>query len=213
MIGADLMLMPLTRRKATALLGVACAAVVAGHFSPAMAQDSADEAFVRQLSEKLIAIINGPGSLAEKRTRILPLVDQNVDVAGIARFCLGRYWHVATPEQQQKFVQLFHRVLLNSITDKLGQYQGVTLAIGASTPHGPGRTAVGTTITRPGQPPTNVDWVISNVDGSPKVADVIGEGVSLSITQRGDYSSYLQRNGNNIDALLAAMQRQASRAS
>ena len=208
-----MMLTPMTRRNVLVLLGAGCAAVLTARFTPAMAQESRDTAFVRQLSEKMIAIINGPGSMAEKRQQILPLIDQNVDVDGIARFCLGRYWRTATPEQQQKFLALFHHVLLNSITGKLGEYQGVHISTGASTPRGNGLTAVSTVIDRPGQPQANVQWVIAQVAGAPKVADVIGEGVSLSITQRGDYSSYLQRNGNNIDALLKAMERQASHAS
>ncbi len=207
------MLTSMTRRKILVLLGAGCAAALTSRFSPAKAQDGRDIAFVRQLSEKLIAIINGPGSLAEKRQQILPLIDQNVDVDGIARFCLGRYWRTATPEQQQKFLTLFHHVLLNSITGKLGDYQGVRISTGSSTPRGNGLTAVDTMIDRPGQPQANVQWVIAEVAGTPKVADVIGEGVSLSITQRGDYSSYLQRNGNNIDALLKAMERQAAHAS
>ena len=207
------MLTLMTRRQALALLGAGCAAVAAARFSPVHAQEAGDAAFVRRLSERLVAVINGSGSLAEKRQQILPLVDQNVDVDGIARFCLGRYWRTATPEQQQKFVELFHHVLLNSIAGKLGDYQGVQIATGSSSPRGQGMTAVSTTIDRPGQPQTSVQWVIGHATGTPKVADIIGEGVSLSITQRGDYSSYLQRNGNNVDALLRAMERQAARAS
>jgi len=207
------MLTLITRRKALALMGAGCAALLASRFSPAMAQDTGDQAFVRQLSEKLIAVINGPGSLAAKKQQILPLIDKNVDVDGIARFCLGRYWHTATPAQQQKFLDLFHHVLLNSITGKLGQYEGVQIGVGGSTGRGNGLTAVTTTITRPGQPTTDVQWVIGHVDGAPRISDIIGEGVSLSITQRGDYSSYLQRNGNSVDALLKAMERQAAHAS
>ena len=201
-----------TRREALALLGAGGIALLTARFSaiPAHAQGGGDEAFVRQFSQKLIAVLNGSGTLAQKRTEILPLIDQNVDVDGIARFCMGRYWRMATPAQQQKFTELFHRVLLKSITDKLGEYEGVSVVLGATTPRGNGLSAVSTTINRPGQPATNVDWVIDHIGGAPKVSDVIGEGVSLSITQRGDYSSYLQRNGNNIQALLDAMQRQAS---
>ncbi len=200
----------LTRRHVLALAGGTVAAMVTGHLAPALAQPVSDVAFVRQLSDKLIGIINGPGSLADKRQRILPLIDENVDVSGIGRFCLGRYWRTATPEQQQHFLDLFHRVLMHSITDKLGDYQGVRIEVGASEARGNGHSAVSSVITRPSQPPLNVQWVITHVDGAPKIADVIGEGVSMSITERGDYTSYLQRNGNNIDALLKALERQAA---
>ncbi|WP_428376334.1 MlaC/ttg2D family ABC transporter substrate-binding protein [Lichenicoccus sp.] len=201
-----------TRRRLGALAGAAaCLAMCLG--GVAARAESADVAFVHQFGDKLVAVINGAGSTVEKKQQIQPLIDQNVDVDGIARFAMGRYWKLATPSQQQQFVTLFHHVLLNTITGKLGEYQGVRFSVGAATPHGDGESQVATTIDRPGQPPANVDWVISHKAGAPKVEDVFGEGVSLSLTQRQDYSSYLSRNGNDIDKLLGAMQRQAARSS
>ncbi len=187
------------------------ATILTARLSPATAQQGGDAAFVRQLGDKLIGVINNSSPLAEKRRQILPLIDQYVDVSGIGRFALGRYWRLATPQQQQEFLKLFHRVLITSITDKLGDYKGVQMKVGSSEPHGPGRRLVNTIIDRPGQPPLNVQWVVAQVDGAPKISDVIGEGVSLGITERGDYTSYLQRNGNNVDALIDALKRQAAR--
>lgn len=69
---------------------------------------------------------------------------------------------------------------------------------------------VGTTVQRPGNAPTNVRWVVSTTTGSPKIVDVVAEGTSLRLTQRSDYASFLGRNGNNLDALLAAMRRQVA---
>ncbi len=201
----------LTRRQTLVLLGAGAVAVLGSRLSPARAQSGGDVAFVRQLSDKLIGIVNSSSSLTAKRQQILPLIDDYVDVNGIGRFCLGRYWRIASPEQQQRFLELFHHVLSNAITDKIGQYEGVRIEVGTSEPHGPGLEAVNATISRPGQPPANVQWVIAHVNGAPKVSDIIGEGVSLSITQRGDYTSYLQRNNNNIEALLKALERQAAR--
>ena len=37
---------------------------------------------------------------------------------------------------------------------------------------------------------------------------MVAEGTSLRLTQRSDYSSYLNHNGNNIDSLIGAMRRQ-----
>ena len=202
---------PTRRRLGAAVAACACLAVwLQGASARA---ESADVAFVHQFGDKLVAVINGPASTAAKRQQIQPLIDQNVDVDGIARFAMGRYWKLASPSQQQQFVTLFHHVLLNTITGKLGEYQGVRFSVGGDTPHGDGQTQVATTIDRPGQPPANVDWVLGHKGGAPKVEDVFGEGVSLSLTQRQDYSSYLARNGNDIDKLLGAMQRQAARSS
>jgi phospholipid transport system substrate-binding protein len=67
-------------------------------------------------------------------------------------------------------------------------------------------------VERPNNPPTNVDWVISNPTSDPKIIDVIAEGTSLRLTQRQDYASYLNRNNNDIDALLNAMSQQVAQA-
>ncbi len=223
MIGADCMpdadqhplaphrAVPTRRRLGAAAGATACLALLLGSVSARA--ENADVAFVHQFGDKLVAVINGSGSTADKKQQIQPLIDQNVDVDGIAKFALGRYWRLATPSQQQQFVTLFHHVLLNTITGKLGEYQGVRFSVGGETPHGNAETQVATTIDRPGQPPADVDWVISHAGGAPRVEDVFGEGVSLSLTQRQDYSSYLSRNGNDINKLLGAMQRQAARSS
>jgi phospholipid transport system substrate-binding protein len=165
--------------------------------------------FVKRTGNQLIDIINEPGSMAEKQKLIAPIIDKAVDVDAIAQFCLGRYWRVATPEQQQAYKQLFHSVLVNSISGKLGEYTGVRFTMGKSVARDDG-VVVSTTIQRPNNAPTAVDWVISMASGSPKIVDTIAEGTSLRLTQRDDYTSYLAHNNNNVQALIDALKRQIS---
>ena len=91
---------------------------------------------------------------------------------------------------------LFHQVLVNNITGKVGDYKGVLFQMGRSSPRG-NDTSVSTIVTRPGNEPARVDWLVSNASGSPKIIDVIAEGTSLRLTQRDDYSAFLSRNNNN----------------
>lgn len=163
-------------------------------------------AFVHDVGDQLVNVINGPGGFAEKRAQLQRIVDRAVDVDGIARFCLGRFWRLATPQQQQDYVALFHQVLLNSIAGHLGEYKGVHYVLGRTTPHDD-LTWVSTTISRPNNPDADVEWVISMTGGGPKIEDLVVEGVSLRLTQRSDYASYLQHNGNSVQALIDAMRR------
>jgi phospholipid transport system substrate-binding protein len=200
----------LTRRSLLTLTGGAMLTLALG--VPAFAQSAAAqraEAFVRASGNELVGIVNGPGSMAEKRRRLQEIIDRTVDVDGIARFCLGRYWRTATSEQQQQYVTLFHEVLLNSITGKLGEYKGVELVVNRGqtrddTQH------VDSVVQRPNNPPTNVDWVVSEAGGSPKIIDVIAEGTSLRQTTRSDYAAYLARNNNSVPALIQALRQQVS---
>ena len=177
---------------------------------PAAAQTSQQASdFIRQTGEALVQIVNGNTSTADKAQQLQAVVNQRVDVDGIARFVLGRFWRVATPEQQQQYLGLFRRVLEVSIDAKLGEYKGVAFVIGRTTPSEGGQL-VSTVINRPGQAPANVDWLVQNVDGSPKILDVVAEGTSLRLTQRADYASFIVHNNDSIQALLEAMRRQVS---
>src|ERR1700709_944851 len=105
----------LTRRALLAFSAATAALLAIG--PSAWAQDATG--FVVSLGNAMAGVVNGPGSLEDKKRRLTPLIEQSVDIDGIARFCLGRFWRTATPEQQSRFVQLFHAVLINNIAGKL----------------------------------------------------------------------------------------------
>ena len=81
----------------------------------------ARSSFRQEHRYKLVAVINGPGSTQDKRRMLTQIIDSAVDVDGVAQFCLGRFWRQASPQQQQRFVMLFHQVLVSNIMAKLGE--------------------------------------------------------------------------------------------
>ncbi|HVY17501.1 MAG TPA: ABC transporter substrate-binding protein [Rhodopila sp.] len=195
----------LTIAAATALMSFAPA------WAPrARAQDTGKAtSFVKQTGDRLVAVVNGAGSSQDKRAQMTQILNDAVDVDGIARFCLGRFWRTATPAQQQEYVRLFHQVLVTNITSKLGEYKGVSFVMGRARTDGE-NDVVSTTVNRPNNPPTAVDWVVTDVSSNPKIVDVLAEGTSLRLTQRQDYASYLVHNNNSVDALISAMKNQVA---
>ncbi len=156
----------------------------------------------------LLAIVNNPAPIASKRADLTRIVEQAVDVPAVARFTLGRYWRTATPQQQAEYLKLFRNVLVKNVTGNLGDYQGVTYTIEPAVRR---QTdfAVPTVVNRPGQSPSRVEWVV-DAEGPPKLIDIVAEGTSLRLTQRSDYSSFISRNGNSVQALIDALRRQAA---
>jgi phospholipid transport system substrate-binding protein len=199
---------PMLTRRAFMVFSAAAVALFATHSSPAFAQANAT-AFVENFGKQLTDVVNGDAPLAEKQQRLRPLIDADVDVDTIARFCLGRFTSSSTPQQIAEFTKLFHSVLINNITSKIGEYKGVTFAVGAANVRG-GDTVVSSIVTRPNNAPNNVQWIVSTSGSVPKIIDVVAEGTSLRLTQRSDYASYLSQHGNNVDALIAAMKAQLS---
>jgi phospholipid transport system substrate-binding protein len=125
----------------------------------------------------------------------------------VAKFCLGRYWRSASPEQQQTYTKLFHQVWSNNLLSKMGEYRNVQITVGKAQQRDE-EIYVSTVVFRPNNPPNNVDWIIHDQAGAMKIIDIIAEGTSMRLTQRQDYASFLQHNNGNIGSLIDALQKQ-----
>ena len=199
----------ITRRR---LIGTAALAVVLANMPRlAWAQPAADQAlaFIDKTGQELSGAVNGNGSTKDKAAALQAIIDRSVDVSSVGRFCLGRFWRLATPAEQAEYIELFHRVLVQNITGKVGDYQGVTIVAQRTAQREDG-VAVTTTVTRPNSAPNRVDWLVGTETGTPKIVDVIAEGTSLRLTQRNDYAAFLSRNNNSVAALITALKQQVS---
>jgi phospholipid transport system substrate-binding protein len=201
--------MRLSRRS---LLMAALAAPFAGRLAaPARAEIDIARAtaFIQAAGQELTAAINDTRQpLPARRQRVASILRRTVDIEGVGRFILGRWWRQATPAEQQEYLRLFEEVIIRNLSSRFGEYEGVRFAIGRSQQRTEEDALVTTIIERPGSAPFTLDWRVSDVNGQPKVVDVIAEGTSLRLTTRSEYSSVIQRNGGNVAALLAAMRNQ-----
>ena len=111
------------RRTLLGLLVLAPAAFVAPPPARAETDTAQAAAFIKQTGQEMATLIGGAPTAAEKRRRMQPFLDRVVDVDGVARFCLGRHWRQATGAQQEAYLKLFHRVLLNNVVSRMGDYQ------------------------------------------------------------------------------------------
>jgi phospholipid transport system substrate-binding protein len=186
-------------------------ALTARFARPAWASTAGDagSAFIKATGEKLVAAINATGSLQQRRQVVGSIIDSDVDVNGVAQFCLGRFWRTATPAQQQQYLKLFRDMLVVNISVKLGDYRGVTFDVGSVQDRDTGEV-VATVVKRPNNPPANLQWLVANATTDPKIIDLIAEGTSLRLTERDDYASFLSQHGNSLDALLEGLRKQAS---
>jgi len=166
-------------------------------------------AFVKATGDRLVAIVGANAGEQQKRADLARILDASVDIDGIGRFCLGRFWQRANATQQREYLQVFRAMLVTNVAQKLGDYRGVTFNVGRTQPRD-GGDLVATTIDRPNNEPSHVDWLIVPVDGGPKIEDMISEGVSLRITERNDYESFLNNNGGNIDRLITGLRQKAA---
>ena len=190
----------MTRRSAAIglfLLGLLAAAAP----RPAVAQDA--RAFVSQLGQQAIQVLGPSVPEAQRLARFRALFHDDFDVPGIGRFVLGRYWNIATPQEQQEFLSLFQEYIVRAYSARLGQYAGEPFRVTGARPNG-GETIVTSEILRQGAP-VEVDWYLIDGGGRYRITDVYVGGVSMKVTQRDEFAAVIQRSGGRVAGLLAQL--------
>ena len=190
------------------LLGTLALLGLAGTARAQQMDSTRASSFIEATGRELVAAINADGPVGERRDRVGAILRRAVDVDGVGRFILGRWWRTANAQQQQEYLRLFQEVLIRNLSSRFGEYQGLTFTLGRSQSRTEEDVLVGTVVERAGSPAFGLDWRVAEVDGQPRVVDVIAEGTSLRLTTRSEYSSVITRNGNNVAALLSAMRQQ-----
>lgn len=172
--------------------------------APARAADE-PAAFIQNLGDRAIQILqNKQLGQKDREAQFSKLFTEGFDVAEIGKFVLGRYWNVATPDQQQQYIKLFGTYVVAVYANRFSQYSGEKFTVAASQPT-PDGASVPSQILRPnGGPPINIVWKIAKENGGYKIRDVVAENLSMAVTQRAEFSSVVERGGGGaagVDAL------------
>jgi phospholipid transport system substrate-binding protein len=166
--------------------------------------------FIRRSGNELEALAGAAATSAAERPRLQAFIDRVVDVDGVARFCLGRFWATASGSQQQTYLAVFHRVLLRNVISWLGNHPAGSARVTIERAVAAGQDIqVPTVVDRPGVAPVHVTWVVTMDQGQPKIVDAIVEGVSMRLTVRNDYASFIDHNNGDIGALIQGLERHA----
>ncbi|MBM3587682.1 MAG: ABC transporter substrate-binding protein [Alphaproteobacteria bacterium] len=166
-------------------------------------------AFVDKTGQDLINAINDPRlNQTQRRDKVASILRSAIDIEGTGRFILGRYVRQASPAELQEYLKLFDEIIIRNLSARFGEYRGVKFLLGRSQQRREEDALVSTLVERPNMPPFTLDWRVAEINGQPRVVDVIAEGTSLRLTTRSEYSAVIQRNGGRVAALLDAMRGQ-----
>lgn len=217
--------MPIRRRnlclvaaRAVAPYFFAGAFAVLVRVSPAYADPTSAETFVQQSVDKEFAILKDT-SLAqqERETRSRALLRSIIDIKRVAMFALGPYSRDASDKQIHDFVNAFSEYFLNMFHSDLSKGSGGgTIAITGATARAVDdfivTASVGGADTRSptGVPMTLGFRVRKNAAGNDTIVDVLVGAISMAVTQRDEFSSYLQQHGGDIDQLSAELEKRAA---
>lgn len=166
-------------------------------------------AFVDRAGQDLVNAINDPRlNQTQRRDKVGGILRSAIDIEGTGRFILGRYVRQASPAELQDYLKLFDEIIIRNLSARFGEYRGVKFSLGRSQQRTEEDALVSTLVERPNSPAFTLDWRVAEINGQPKVVDVIAEGTSLRLTTRSEYAAVIQRNSGRVASLLDAMRGQ-----
>ena len=171
---------------------------------PAVAADPAQ--VVQSTAQQVIEIVKTKTG-ADRQAAILGVLQANFDMPAMGRSALGTHWNQATESERTRFLKAVATAEAKAYSERFGQYGGQTLTIGKVTPRANGVTIVDSRLNQTTGQPIKLEWEVRN----DRISDVKIEGVSMVMTRRSDFNSYIQNNGGKVEPLVRELETRAAR--
>lgn len=165
------------------------------------------EDFLRYLINQAESFANDKTLSEEERDhKYLHLFRETFDVPKIGRFVLGRYWRKATMEQKEEFLETFELVIVRTFGPMITKFPISNFSVKEirRIKSQPNISLVYTIIRRINDTPIHIIWQVDEKTGRYKILDIKAEGISLLVTLRSEYSSYISQEGG-IDGLIVIL--------
>lgn len=169
--------------------------------------DAAAETFIQSLAEDAVQALTTKGVERKERVkRFRDLLKQNFDVPFIGKWVLGRYWRKASDVEKEEYLKLFEDYVVITYVERFDQYSGESIKV-VKTISDPGKDSlVFSEIRRPtGGEPIRVNWRVRNKSDIYKIIDVLVEGISMSQSQRKEFTSVIRSKGGKVEGLLTVL--------
>lgn len=175
----------------------------------------AAEAFVQTNIQRGLQLLNGTGGARQQREeQFRKFLVGLTDLRRIALYTLGPARRLATPAQQEAFVDAFRDYAFAVYGAEFSKYSGQTLKVTGSVERAPGDELVRTQLVDPnaqGQEPIEVDFRVYGSKGHYSIVDIVVAGLDLAITEQEDFSAFLAQHNDDIRALIANLRERAQR--
>jgi len=163
--------------------------------------------FVQSTVNRASEALNNKFSKKEKILKLETIAKETVDIAGIGFYTLGSHRKNITDDQKKEYTNLFEQYFLKTFSSRLAEYSNPEIEVVAKKELNENYTLVYSILVATEQrPEVKVDWRIytKNPD-NPLIRDLIIEGLSLVRTQKEEFSSIIQSNDGDINALFSTL--------
>jgi phospholipid transport system substrate-binding protein len=191
------------------VLCLAVGAVAAFVTFPVSAADPAQ--LIQSTATEVIEIIKTTTPGPARQAAIQRVLQTNFDLPYMGQQALGANWNKASEAQRTRFLKAAETAEARAYSERFGQYGGQTLTVGKVTARPNGLFTVDSRLSQTNGQPIKLEWEVRDAGQGPRITDVKVEGVSMVMTRRSDFNSYIKNNGGTVDPLINELESRAAR--
>jgi phospholipid transport system substrate-binding protein len=165
------------------------------------------DVFVQSTVNRAAKTLGGNFTKEERIEKLKEIASDTVDINGIGYYTLGAYRKKISDEQIKEYETLFRQYFLKSFSSRLAEYSNPEIEVISKKKINKNYTMVSSILVSTEQrPEVKIDWrVYTQNPKNPKIRDLIIEGLSLARTQKEEFSSIIQSNDGDINALFSTL--------
>ncbi|MDA7781614.1 ABC transporter substrate-binding protein [Candidatus Pelagibacter sp.] len=163
--------------------------------------------FVQSTVNRASEALNNKFSKKEKIAKLKAIAKETVDITGIGFYTLGSYRKNINDVQKKEYSNLFEQYFLKSFASRLAEYSNPEIEVLSKKKLNENYTMVSSVLVATEQrPQVKIDWrIYTKNPENPLIRDLIIEGLSLVRTQKEEFSSIIQSNDGDINALFSTL--------
>ena len=167
------------------------------------------DVFVQSTVNRASEALNDKFTKKEKIEKLKEIAAETVDIRGIGFYTLGSYRKNISDDHLKQYEVLFKQYFLKSFASRLAEYSNPEIEVISKNKLNKSYTMVSSILVSTEQrPEVKIDWRIYNKNPEkPKIRDLIIEGLSLARTQKEEFSSIIQNNNGDINALFVSLKK------
>ena len=176
-------------------------------FNNAFADSSDPKQFIQEIVDEAKEILVDSNSDKYKSDKLTEIALATVDINGVGFYTLGSYRKDLTEEQKKEYTILFKKYFLKTFVSRLTDYSEPKIDVVSADKKNEKYTIVSSILlATEKRAEVKIDWRVYTKDpNKPLIRDLIIEGLSLARTQKEEFSSIIESNDGDINALFSKL--------
>ena len=166
------------------------------------------DVFVQSTVNRASQVLSKNISKEDKINKLKIIAKETVDIRGVGFYSLGSIRKSLNEKEKRQYLDLFEDYFLKSFSSRLSEYTNPKIEVQGKEVLNENYTIVNSLlISTSERPQVKIDWrIYTKNQDNPLIRDLIIEGLSLARTQKEEFSSIINSNDGDINALFKTLE-------